>query len=739
MANGRMIEVAKATVTLVPNMSGSQAEITSQLTGVANTAAESAGESSGGTFSTKFAAAIKTGAAVITTAVAAATTAAVATGKAFIDAAEDVAAYGDEVDKTSQKLGISAQAYQEWDYVMQIAGTDMASMQAGFKTLANQIDAANSGSEDALAMFESLGISMEDLSTLSQEDLFGLVITGFQGMEESAERAALANDLLGRSGQTLAPLFNMTAEETAELIEQANEYGMVMDDTAVKASADFTDSMTTLENTIQGVKNSMMSQFLPGLTTVTNGLAAIFAGDESGIGQVKEGLTEVITNVQEFAPQMLLLATSLIESLIAGFAPMLPGLVTAIFTLINSAILTFTTLIPELTPVITTGLQQIGQALFTALPVLLSALITMTQDIVTWLASGDTVKTFADGIIQLVGILATGFADTLPILLPALVNIIGQIADSLTDPDNVNMILESILYIVGAIVIALVEALPEIGGVIVKLTLNIVNQLASWGSQLLTWVIGFVTNIWNQLKTWGSQVVNWVVSFVANVRDQLINWGSQILNRVVSWFTGLISRITGFFDNVKNAFTTLGENIRNGVENVKTKVADFVEDIFDKIAELPANVISIGQNLVEGIWNGINNKISWVKNKIWGMGSQITSAIKSVFGIASPSKLWRDQVGAMLALGIGEGFTDTMDDVEGDILDAASGLTADMSAEVSAYGTAGAAMYDTGETINSGGNVINVYAAEGQDVHAIAEAVALRLEEMTRRKGAVYA
>ena len=141
------IEVAKAFVTIVPSMEGSQAEITKELTGVTNEAADKAGAESGGKFGDKFASAIKGAGAAIAGAMAAATGAAVATGKAFLDSANDVAAYGDQVDKMSQKMGISATAYQEWNFVMQHAGASIDSLKSSMKTLATaaQTDSAEIG------------------------------------------------------------------------------------------------------------------------------------------------------------------------------------------------------------------------------------------------------------------------------------------------------------------------------------------------------------------------------------------------------------------------------------------------------------------------------------------------------------------------------------------------------------------------------------------------------------------
>lgn len=658
------IEVAKAFVTIVPTLEGAQQTITQDLTGVTNEASEKAGKDGGEKFASKFGSAVKSAGVAIGGAITAATAAAVGTGKAFVNATKETATYGDVVDKTSQKLGISRDAFQSYDYVLNLAGTDMASMTTGMKTLTNRLDEAKNGSEDAQAMFASLGFSMDDLATMSREDLFEKTISGFQGMEDSAERAALANDLFGKSGQNLTPVFNMTAEETEELIKQAHDYGMVMSDEAVSASADYVDAMTTLDKTMTGLKNNMMTQFLPGMTSIMDGLAAVFAGDEGGIAQVQEGLTSLIGNLVMFAPQFFQLAQTLVMSILQGFAPLLPSLVNAIFNFINTGIKTVVSMIPSLTPVIIEGVKGVCQAIFEGLPLILDGLITMITEIVTWLTEDDNITTFIDGIIQLVSLLVLKFSELLPILLPAIVEIISQIAISLTKPENVNLIINSVLILIGSVVVAIANALPQILKLVVETTKNILNQLKSWGT--------------------------------------------TIISNLSSWFS-----------------------------KVLPKIQTFVTNVLSKIKELPQKVIAIGKNLVEGLWNGISNKIEWVKQKIKGMGSQITSAIKGVFGIKSPSRVWRDEIGNNLALGIGEGFTATMSDVEGDMVNSMDGLTGSMTAEVNAYGSGGASTLGT-STYNGGNISINVYGAEGQNTDDLAKQVAYRLEEMTRRKEAVY-
>ena len=158
---------------------------------------------------------LKATGAVIGAAMAAATAGVVATGKAFINAANDVASYGDNIDKMSKKMGVSSTFFQEFDFIAQHAGTSMESLKTSMKTLAN---AAVNGSD----AFKQLGISQEEVANLSQEDLFRRTIAALQGVEDTTTRTALASKLLGRGATELGALFDMSAEETEALRQQVH-------------------------------------------------------------------------------------------------------------------------------------------------------------------------------------------------------------------------------------------------------------------------------------------------------------------------------------------------------------------------------------------------------------------------------------------------------------------------------------------------------------------------------------
>lgn len=704
-----MIEVARATVTLVPNMAGSQGEITSQLTGVAREASEQAGDEGGRSFGDSFASALGASAAVISAALAAATAAAVATGAAFLNASSNVAELGNQIDKESQKMNMSATAYQEWDFILQHAGASIDGMKTSMRRL-------TTAAEEGNAAFDALGISQEDLANMSPEETWNATIAALQGVEDAGERTALATELLGRGATELAPLFNMTAEETEAMRQQVHDLNGVMSDEAVAAAAEYEDELQNMQYGLRGLKASMMTQFLPGLSQVMNGLANVFAGN-GGIEDVRAGLNSVVANITALAPEFFAVANTLVMSLLSGFAPLLPSLATAIFDFIDQGIVTFTRMVPQLTPVITSGIQRVGQALFNSLPTLLRGLLQMTEELAQWLASGDNVSVLVDGLMQLTAILATSLAESLPILLPAIVNIVSQIAQSLTNPSNLNMILTAALAVVSAVVRALIQSLPAILNLVTGLLSNIGTIVRNGLNAAVTNVSAGVEVAANIFRNFKTAVTNTIVNLVNTVQTRVSNW----------------------LTNLRNSFSNAFNTIRNNISNVVDRIRGFVDRCVTTLTSLPSQVTTIGRNLVIGLWNGITNKVDWVVTKIQGMGTRITNAIKSVFGIASPSKVWASQIGQYLPLGLYEGYQDSMTDVEADIIKDMNGLTADMSATVQANGVQGAAVLDNNENVNMGNISINIYPTEGMNAKDIAEAVGLRLEEMTRRRSAVYA
>ena len=284
--------VASATLEVTPVLAGAQQSLTEQLTGEAG----KAGEAAGGEAGSKMSSGLVKGIAAGTAAVAGAVTAA---GAAMIGAATKTAEYGDQIDKASQKLGVSSTFYQEWDAVLQHSGTSMDSMGASFKKLAN---AAQDASADQVAAFEAIGLSMEDVASMSTEDLFASVIGGLQGMEEGTERTALATELLGKGAMEMGALLNTSAEDTQGMIDRVHELGGVMDEAAVKDAAAFQDSLQDMKTSFNGIKNGLAGDLLPVLTDFMDKIANFITNTDLSpitdmLGQAVDALGNFISGL----------------------------------------------------------------------------------------------------------------------------------------------------------------------------------------------------------------------------------------------------------------------------------------------------------------------------------------------------------------------------------------------------------------------------------------------------------
>ena len=101
-----------------------------------------------------------------------------------------------------------------------------------------------------------------------------------------------------------------------------------------------------------------------------------------------------------------------------------------------------------------------------------------------------------------------------------------------------------------------------------------------------------------------------------------------------------------------------------------------VANVLNFFKDLPSKIVSVGRDTIEGLWNGLSDKLQWVKDKIKGMGNSIINSIKGVFGIASPSKVTK-QLGRYLADGLGLGFESEMKSVNEDMQDALPSFNAE--------------------------------------------------------------
>lgn len=191
--------------------------------------------------------------------------AAAAGATALMGVATKSAEAADEVDKMSQKMGISKQGYQEWSYVMGQNGMDISTLNTGMKTLVNQMESAANGSATASSYFDQLGISIYDANgnLKDQETIMNEAIYALADMEDMTMRSALATDLFGKAGTEMLPMLNSGSEGMQELTQRAHDLGLVMSDDAVNAGVVFGDTLDDVKQSFGMVVTTIGVQVMP--------------------------------------------------------------------------------------------------------------------------------------------------------------------------------------------------------------------------------------------------------------------------------------------------------------------------------------------------------------------------------------------------------------------------------------------------------------------------------------------
>lgn len=498
----------------------------------------------------KVASGIGSAAKAIATTVAAIGAAAVAAGKAVWDMANNTASAGNEIDKMSQKIGISAQAYQEWAYVFERSGADVNNLQAGMKKLTNVIADAGNGSESAAEKLNAVGLSIEELNGLSQEDQLQLVINSLQGMEQGAERSAAATDLLGKSASDMAAVLNMTADDTAALKQEAQDYGMVMSDEAVAASAAFQDSLTKLQGTLEGLKNGILGDILPPLTQLIDGFANLAAGNEGADQQIAAAVENIITVIS--------------------------GMISEFVTLIQTLAMAVLEAAPQI-------IGSLAEGIISNLPALLTVAIDTIMSLVDGLLSGDSLSLLLDGAIQIIEHLAQGLIDNLPSILASAEELIGKLLEGLanglpqilsmavqlvttvltglTKPDSLQKMIRGALTLIVELVKGLVQAIPVLVACIPEIVSNIVETLIDLAPELIVSAIEII-----------SQLVVGLIGAIPLILKAI----PDIINKLKEKFAD--------YD-----WSSIGKNIMEGIKN---GIKNMVQNLVNTVKEAAKNLLN---------------------------------------------------------------------------------------------------------------------------------------------------
>jgi len=228
---------------------------------------------------------------------------------------------GDQIHKMALRTGFATETLSELKYAAEISGSNIESLEKGVKKMSKTIVDASTGLETYVRSFDRIGLSVDELMELSPEEQFLKIAEAIAAMESPTLRAATAQEIFGRAGTELLPLFAEGVDGMEALRKKAHELGIVFDQEAAEKAARLADAQTTLKTALQGVTISIAESLAPALSKLAEDLSDTVAKVGDWIKEHPK-LTSIITKAT--------LGIGALMMVLGPLVMMLPGLIAAL-------------------------------------------------------------------------------------------------------------------------------------------------------------------------------------------------------------------------------------------------------------------------------------------------------------------------------------------------------------------------------------------------------------------------
>jgi phage-related protein len=248
---------------------------------------------------------------------------------------------------------------------------------------------------------------------------------------------------------------------------------------------------------------------------------------------------------------------------------------------------------------------------------------------------------------------------------------------------NIKKSISKVFSTVKEVVENFIKALPKT----IKILLNAIPQALKWlvGEALpaaIKWIFG--------------ELLPMLIEALGDIIAELLEYvlSGQAFTDMLEIGVTLISSL---IDGIFYAIPKIGSSLLTAIGKIVSSIGQAFKDLW-------SNILSIGENIVKGIFEGFTNGVKSLWQGIKDVCAGIVDGIKEFFGIHSPSTMFRDEVGQYMALGIGEGFEKAIPQTIRDMQDELDGVTASLNTTLTP------ALAGIGETSGTSTDISSLYA-----------------------------
>lgn len=226
--------------------------------------------------------------------------------------------------------------------------------------------------------------------------------------------------------------------------------------------------------------------------------------------------------------------------------------------------------------------------------------------------------------------------------------------------------------------LAIWEAIKSVFSVVSSVLGTFFSTAWSVISTIWSVAVGFFSGVWAGIRSVFSVVASVLGGFFSTAWSTI----QFVWNAATGFFTQIWNTISGIFSVVESVLSGDFSGAWEAIQEVFSGWGEFFTGIWEDLTGIFSGAwdvfTGIGSDIVEGIKSGISGAWATLSNWVSEKFNGLVSGVKSFLGINSPSKLFRDQIGKNIGLGVAEGIVDTGDDVA----NAAKNLTKEIEAAI---------------------------------------------------------
>jgi len=587
--------------------------------------------------------------------------------------------------ETQEALDLSSQAMQRAADVASIMGLDTSAA----------MEAVAGAAKGNFTMMDNLGVAMNDTAIqnyalekginkttaeMTQQEKIGLAMEMFlEKTSYAAGNYAKENETLaGSLGTAKAAFQNFLAGSgdvdslVSSFSNLANVVVRSLEEIAPRLTTGIADLVAKVAPLIAPLLNTLLPVLVEGAVSLVNGLVAALPGIITAILDI---IPALIDGILQIADALVGALPQIIQAIVNALPTLIPALIDGVVSLIMMLVEMLPQIIDPLIAALPTIIISIVEALVNNLPAIIQGLISLIMGIVQ--ALPQIIQALVDALPTVISLLVQAILENLPAIIAGLIQVVMGIVAALPQ-------------ILGSLISAIPVALSGVWDGIK----NVFSGLGSWFGEKFSGAKDAAVNAWNGAKEKFGQIKDKCVEGFNNLKDKVGTKFSEAKTKAQNAWSDAKSKFSSVKDKVVGAFSDLGGKLSPLFSKAKdnaTKTWSNVKSIFNKFkngdivgafsdlgsllkgkfsSALNAakqgfsKIKQIGKDLISGLWNGINDKFSWLTGKIKSFAKNVTNKLKSFFGIKSPSRVFRDEIGKQLAEGVAVGVDENSEKAE---------------------------------------------------------------------------